>query len=207
MLNKINELENWISINQFSSLDAVNETMVLDAGAVVEFIKSLKDDLDEGQMVLDAPARVGGGIFQKGIKWSTVIGAAQRLYENEIRDPIKPIVSPADMLRIATGELVLVPKNSIYYFYQDNDEPENFCSSEADFNCLGDCIEIGEIMEINKITQASIKKDKLFGTWFAEAINPTEKANFFVGTKQECEAIVKKNNTMLESYTDTSEDK
>lgn len=53
MLNKINELENWISINQFSSLDVVNETMVLDAGAVVEFIKSLKDDpaeIEEGEL-------------------------------------------------------------------------------------------------------------------------------------------------------------
>lgn len=59
---------------------------------------------------LDAPARVGGGIFQKGIKWSTVIGAAQRHYEHELRESIKPIISPADMLRIATGELVLVPR-------------------------------------------------------------------------------------------------
>lgn len=62
---------------------------------------------------LDAPARVGGGIFQKGIKWSTVIGAAQRHYEHELREPIKPIISPADMLRIATGELVLVPIDTL----------------------------------------------------------------------------------------------
>jgi len=62
---------------------------------------------------LDAPARVGGGIFQKGIKWSTVIGATQRHYEHELREPIKPIISPADMLRIATGELVLVPIDTL----------------------------------------------------------------------------------------------
>ncbi len=94
---------------------------------------------------------------------------------------------------------VLVPKDNLSVFWQDSDEPENFCSSEADFNCLGDCIDIGEIMEINKFTQANINKEKLFGTWFAEAINPTDKANFFVGTKEECEEIVQKNKAMIEA--------
>ncbi len=94
---------------------------------------------------------------------------------------------------------VLVPKDNLSVFWQDSDEPENFCSSEADFNCLGDCIDIGEIMEINKFTQANINKEELFGTWFAEAINPTDKANFFVGTKEECEEIVQKNKAMIEA--------
>ena len=58
--------------------------------------------------VLNAPARVGGGIFRKGVKWKTVVESAQRLYEHS-KDEIKPIVSPADMLKIASGELVLVP--------------------------------------------------------------------------------------------------
>jgi len=56
MADKINELENWISINQFSSLDVVNERMVLDAGAVIEFIKSLKDDpveKEEGELCIN----------------------------------------------------------------------------------------------------------------------------------------------------------
>lgn len=58
--------------------------------------------------VLDKPACVGNGTFQTGVKWSTVIGAAQRQYEYKTKDPVKPIISPADMLRVATGELVLV---------------------------------------------------------------------------------------------------
>lgn len=62
--------------------------------------------------VLDAPARVGGGVFHEGVKWKTVIESAQRLYEYS-KDEIKPIVSPADMLKIANGELVLVPKEKI----------------------------------------------------------------------------------------------
>lgn len=93
---------------------------------------------------------------------------------------------------------VLVPKENISCYWQDNDEPENFCSNESDFDCLGDCIDLGEIMEINKFTQAHVNKEILFGTWFAEAIDPSEKANFFVGTNAECLEIVAKNKTMIE---------
>ncbi len=94
---------------------------------------------------------------------------------------------------------VLVPKENISCYWQDNDEPENFCSNESDFNCLGDCIDLGEIMEINKFTQAYVNKEILFGTWFAEAIDPSEKANFFVGTHAECLEIVAKNKAMIEA--------
>ena len=91
---------------------------------------------------------------------------------------------------------VLVPKENISCYWQDNDEPENFCSNESDFDCLGDCIDLGEIMEINKFTQAHVNKEILFGTWFAEAIDPSEKANFFVGTHAECLEIVAKIQTV-----------
>ncbi|WP_180152732.1 MULTISPECIES: hypothetical protein [unclassified Acinetobacter] len=94
---------------------------------------------------------------------------------------------------------VLVEKSKIRTWYQDDDEPENFCSSESDFDDLGDCIELGDIMEINKHTQAHIQTEKLSGTWFAEAIDPSEKANFFVGTHEECMAIVEKNKAMIEA--------
>lgn len=94
---------------------------------------------------------------------------------------------------------VVVPKENISCFWQDNDEPENFCSNESDFDCLGDYIDLGEIMEINKFTQAHVNKEKLFGTWFAEAIDPSEKANFFVGTHAECLEIVAKNKAMIEA--------
>ena len=94
---------------------------------------------------------------------------------------------------------VLVPKENIFCYWQDNDEPENLCSNESDFDCLGDLIDLGEIMEINKFTQAHVNKEKLFGTWFAEAINPSEKANFFVGTHAECMEILAKNKAMIEA--------
>ena len=100
---------------------------------------------------------------------------------------------------------VLVPKENIFCYWQDNDEPENFCSNESDFDCLGDCIDLGEIMEINKFTQAHVNKEILFGTWFAEAIDPSEKANFFVGTHAECLEIVAKNKAMIEAQEPTND--
>lgn len=100
---------------------------------------------------------------------------------------------------------VLVEKSKISYFYQDSDEPENFCSSESDFDSLGDCIDLGEIMEINKHTQAHIQTEKLFGTWFAEIIDPSEKANFFVGSHEECLVIIEKNKAMIEAQESSHE--
>lgn len=100
---------------------------------------------------------------------------------------------------------VLVPKENIFCYWQDNDEPENLCSNESDFDCLGDWIDLGEIMEINKFTQAHVNKEKLFGTWFAEAINPSEKANFFVGTHAECMEILAKNKAMIEAQEQANE--
>ena len=60
-------------------------------------------------LVLDAPARVGSGVFRKGVSMLTVVAAAQRHYEYSSKEQPQPIISAADMLRVATGELVLVP--------------------------------------------------------------------------------------------------
>lgn len=58
--------------------------------------------------ILDKPAAVGNGTFQKGVKWSTVIGAAQRHYENDGRHE-RPVISVRDQLRIASGHSVIMP--------------------------------------------------------------------------------------------------
>ena len=60
-------------------------------------------------LVLDAPARVGGGVFREGVSMLSVIAAAQRHYQDSLEEQPKPIVSPADLVRIAFGELVLAP--------------------------------------------------------------------------------------------------
>ena len=60
---------------------------------------------------------------------------------------------------------VLVPKENISCFWQDNDEPENFCNSSNDWDCLGDGIEKDQIMIVNKHTQANISTEKFYGAW------------------------------------------
>ncbi|KQW88192.1 hypothetical protein ASC84_12510 [Acinetobacter sp. Root1280] len=101
----------------------------------------------------------------------------------------------------ATPEgFVLVPKDQITCFWQDNNEPENFCNSPSDFDSLGDCIDLGDIMQINKHTQANIGTEKLYGTWVADAGNPLERSRskFFVGTESECKEIVLENERVFE---------
>ena len=66
-------------------------------------------DLGLEHLVLDAPARVGGGVFHKGVSMLTVIAAAQHHYQHSLEEAPQPIISPSDMLRVAAGELVLVP--------------------------------------------------------------------------------------------------
>lgn len=95
---------------------------------------------------------------------------------------------------------VLVPKDQITSFWQDAGEPENFCSTADNFDALGDCIDLGDIMEINKHTQAHISTEKLCGTWVADFGNPIDRSRsrFFIGTKSECEAIVLENERVYE---------
>lgn len=95
---------------------------------------------------------------------------------------------------------VLVEKSKISHFWQDDNEPENFCLTESDFECLGDCIDLGEIMEINKFTQIPLGKEKLYGTWVADSGNPLQRSRskFFVGTESECKEIVLENERVFE---------
>lgn len=73
------------------------------------------------EQVLDAPACVGGGAFQKGVKWSTVIGAAQRHYENDGHHEA-PAICIRDQLRVASGHSVVVPKEPTYEMLEAGSE-------------------------------------------------------------------------------------
>lgn len=63
------------------------------------------------KFVLNAPAQVGNGVFREGVAWETVVNAAIRNYRHEqSKEKSKPIVSPKQLMQIALGELLLVPK-------------------------------------------------------------------------------------------------
>ena len=55
-------------------------------------------------------------------------------FANAIEQAVKTQAAPEGF--------VLVPKDKISHFYQDNDEPENFCNSSNDWDCLGEGMDI-----------------------------------------------------------------
>ncbi|WP_269913641.1 hypothetical protein [Acinetobacter sp. HY1485] len=99
-----------------------------------------------------------------------------------------------------SDDYVRVPKSDINFFWQDNEEPENLCSSACgdDIECLGHNLDLGEIMAINKTHEVILKTEEIFGTWYAEVDQPHLKANFHIGTHEECLAIVAKNTALTE---------
>ncbi len=60
---------------------------------------------------------------------------------------------------------VLVKADNVNSFYQDDNEPENFCNSCDDLDALGDLIDRDEIMIVNKHTSAHISTEKFYGAW------------------------------------------
>ena len=57
---------------------------------------------------------------------------------------------------------ILIEKSKLESFYQDDNEPENFCSSINEIDVLGEHLDIGESMIINKTTSAYVSTEKLF---------------------------------------------
>ena len=65
------------------------------------------------EQVLDAPACVGGGTFQKGVKWSTVIAAAQRHFKYTKNAKKAPSLDIDQVKKLVSGDFVLVPKERL----------------------------------------------------------------------------------------------
>lgn len=92
---------------------------------------------------------------------------------------------------------VLIVEARIKTMWQDNEEPENCVNKEKDFNCLGDCLDIEDIISITKQRYAYISAEKVYGTWVAKyEAGELKKDYFFVGSQKECEEIVKENKSL-----------
>ena len=94
---------------------------------------------------------------------------------------------------------VLVEKSKVRTWYQDDDEPENFCNSESDLNCLGDCLDDDDIIAVNIHESAHISTRKVFGVW--KSNSPTDiQSNFvLVDSREKAEEIVASNKAMIEA--------
>ncbi|AYY88829.1 hypothetical protein [Acinetobacter baumannii] len=95
---------------------------------------------------------------------------------------------------------VLIVEDEIKTMWQDNEEPENCVNKEKDFNCLGDCLDIEDIISITKQRYAYISAEKVYGTWVAKfEAGELKKDYFFVGSQKECEEIVESNKALYSS--------
>ncbi|EJB8376024.1 hypothetical protein [Acinetobacter baumannii] len=95
---------------------------------------------------------------------------------------------------------VLIVEDQIKNMWQDNEEPENCVNKEKDFNCLGDCLDIEDIISITKQRYAYISAEKVYGTWVAKfEAGELKKDYFFVGSQKECEEIVESNKALYSS--------
>lgn len=82
---------------------------------------------------------------------------------------------------------VVVPTTNVHTFYQDDDEPENCCNDESELDLLGDCLDDGDIIIVNKITSAQLPSEKFYGTWVVDASN--RKFELFVSYAEAAQAI------------------
>ena len=82
---------------------------------------------------------------------------------------------------------VVVPTTNVHTFYQDDDEPENCCNDESEFDLLGDGLNDGDIIIVNKITSTQLPSEKFYGTWVVDASN--RKFELFVSYAEAAQAI------------------
>ena len=76
------------------------------------------------EKVLDTPACVGGGTFQKGVKWSTVIAAAQRHFKYTQNAKKATSLDIDQVKKLVSGDFVLVPAKNVKYFSNDGENYE-----------------------------------------------------------------------------------
>lgn len=86
---------------------------------------------------------------------------------------------------------VLIEESKVKIWYQDDNEPENFCTSNNDFDVLGECLDHEDIIQVNKIQDAIIQTTPMYGVWKFKIIGGYPERDCFVlcGTEQEAESI------------------
>lgn len=94
---------------------------------------------------------------------------------------------------------VLVEKSKVRTWYQDDDEPENFCNSESDLDCLGDCLDDDDIIAVNIYESAHISTRKVFGVWKSNSPTDIQSKFILVDSYEEAEKIVASNKAMIEA--------
>ena len=100
---------------------------------------------------------------------------------------------------------VLVEKSKVRTWYQDDDDPENFCNSESDLDCLGDCLDDDDIIAVNIHESAHISTRKVFGVWKSNSPTDIQSKFILVDSHEEAEKIAASNKAMIEAQEPTND--
>ena len=146
----------------------------------------------------DVEKRLGRGVqtFEFGIK--SFITEVKKLYEADFIELATVDKEPAKAQAVQEG-FVLVEKSKVRTWYQDDDEPENFCNSESDLDCLGDCLDDDDIIVVNIHESAHISTRKVFGVWKSNSPTDIQSKFVLVDSREEAEEIVASNKAMIEA--------
>lgn len=142
------------------------------------------------------------GIDAHSIKFK--IGNTEEGYESEDLDFGKLIdlalkeLEEVEVQAVPEG-FVLVEKSKVRTWYQDDNEPGNFCNSESDLDCLGDCLDDDDIIAVNIHESAHISTRKVFGVWKSNSPTDIQSKFILVDSHEEAEKIVASNKAMIEA--------
>lgn len=100
----------------------------------------------------------------------------------------------------ATPEgFVLVEKSKVHTWYQDDNEPENFCNFESDLDCLGDFLDDDDIITVNIHESVHLGTRKVFGVWKSNSPTDIQSKFILVDSRAEAEEIVTANKAMFKT--------
>lgn len=103
---------------------------------------------------------------------------------------------------------VLVEKAKIKTWYQDDEEPENFCNDENGFDDLAGHIDSDYILQINKIEDCVISSTPKFGVWKTECVGQYGDIhrNFILAdTREDAEKVIQSNRAIDKAWNEAQE--
>lgn len=101
--------------------------------------------------------------------------------------------------KVVPDGFVLMPKSDVRTWYQDSDEPENFCNSESDLDYLGDFLDDDDVMIVNIHTSAHLDTRKVFGVWKSNSPTDIQSKFVLVDSLEDAEEIIASNKAMIEA--------
>ena len=194
-LERINDLEEKLALYQnkkhfafdgenFTFHDTYQEALKTASGAIEDYRERLADH------GFDVPGDGNFGAVSCGIVLGkstyTLIDTVTEEHHKALKYTQYELGTEIYTLDLEADAANLINSSSIelYHAWQDSSEPENIAFRAEDVETLGECYDVGDLVEIDKFKSVELDKSKLWGTW------TNDKKQFFIGTKEECEKII-----------------